>query len=463
MLLCLVSVAPAKSQIVKTAMLDNGMEIVVIEDHRAPIIVHMVFYKVGSADEEEGKTGLAHYLEHLMFRGTKTFSQRDFEEHIANAGGWNNGFTSYDVTAYFQTTPSHMLPLLMEIEADRMVNLDLNDKKIVEERNIVLEERFRSLDNHPIRLLQEKISKALNAPHPYKTSIIGWEKDIRNLTAEDAISFYKTHYAPNNAVLVVGGDTTLEKVVSLAEKFYGVIPKSDYVRKARPEFGPLDGSKIIHMKDERATQALWARDYRLPQITMQDDETTSNESLRKEHIKEYAALDIGLSVLADSWGSWLYKKLADELSLIDNVYQYRVSDVKDAGHISIFIYPKTSKDFDRVANIVDEEIERLKNEPITQAELDRKRISFLASFIYGKDDIVGLARMYGWQYALGGKKEDFLMLETALEEITQQDVQNAAKKFLIKTQSVTGHLTPKQTKTTASIPDGQHKQERLEH
>ena len=207
----------------ETFTLKNGMQVVLVKNHRVPVVTHMVWYKVGSADEGPGETGIAHFLEHLMFKGTKTRKPGEFSAIVARNGGQENAFTSTDYTAYYQTIAKERLELVMEMEADRMTNLVITDQEVEPERLVVLEERRSRIDNRPGSILSEHINSALYLNHPYRNPVIGWEHDIKGLTINRILAFYKKWYAPNNAILVVAGDVTLNVLKPLAEKYYGNI------------------------------------------------------------------------------------------------------------------------------------------------------------------------------------------------------------------------------------------------
>ena len=210
----------------ETFTLDNGMQVVVIPDHRAPVVTHMVWYKVGSADEVARHSGLAHFLEHLMFKGTPDVPDGQFSYIVARNGGSENAFTSYDYTAYFQNVARDRLELVMELEADRMTNLILSEEDVQTERQVVLEERRMRVDNNPAAILGEQVRAAQFYIHPYGWPVIGWQHEIEALTHQDVIDFYKRHYAPNNAVLVVAGDITADELRPLAEAYYGSMSKT---------------------------------------------------------------------------------------------------------------------------------------------------------------------------------------------------------------------------------------------
>ena len=246
--------------------LDNGLELVVIEDHRAPVVVHMVWYRAGSADEPPGASGIAHYLEHLLFKGTDELAPGEFSETVAAQGGTDNAFTSYDYTAYFQRVAADRLGLMMEMEADRMVDLDIRQEDILVERDVVIEERAQRTDSDPGALLGEQRSAAQYLNHPYGRPIIGWRHETDALTLEDALAFYEAHYAPNNAVVVVAGDVEPEEVLALAQEHYGDLePDPAVTPRERPQEPPQVAARRLVMEDARVGQPYVVRTYLAPE------------------------------------------------------------------------------------------------------------------------------------------------------------------------------------------------------
>src|SRR5690606_23072163 len=245
----------------KTATLDNGLQVVVLEDHRAPIVTHMVWYRVGSADEAPLKSGLAHFLEHLMFKGTKSLAPGEFSAVVARNGGQENAFTSYDYTAYFQNVSVDKLPLFMELEADRMQNLQLTDEVVAPELKVVLEERSQRTDSKPGGLFSEQFRAAQYLAHPYRMPVIGWRHELETLTTQDAIDWYNKYYAPNNAILIVAGDVKAEEVFALADKYYGPIPAKPLPERKRVMEPPQLAKRTVEMTDPRVREPSWRQSY----------------------------------------------------------------------------------------------------------------------------------------------------------------------------------------------------------
>ncbi|MFN4170107.1 MAG: M16 family metallopeptidase, partial [Pseudorhodobacter sp.] len=257
---------PASAADVTRFTLPNGLEAVVIEDHRAPVVVHMMWYRTGAADEPPGKSGIAHFLEHLMFKGTENMAPGEFSATVEAQGGDDNAFTSWDYTAYFQRVAADRLDLMMRMEADRMRGLILSEQDVETERGVILEERSQRTDSDPGSLFGEQRRAALYLNHPYAIPIIGWRHEIEALGREDALEFYRTFYAPNNAILIVAGDVTPDEVRALAETHYGPIePTPDLPPRVRPAEPPHLSERRLSMADPRVAQPYAIRTYLAPQ------------------------------------------------------------------------------------------------------------------------------------------------------------------------------------------------------
>src|SRR5262247_1339633 len=247
--------------------LANGLTLVVVPDNRAPVVTHMVYYRVGSADEPPGVSGIAHFLEHLMFKSTEKLKNGEFSAIVARLGGQQNAFTTSDYTAYFQRVSKDQLKTMMEMEADRMVNLRLDPKEVETERQVIIEERRVRTENVPSSILAEQMSATLYQNHPYRVPVIGWMHEMAKLSREDALAFYKRFYAPNNAIVVVAGDVTLEEVKSLAQAAYGSLkPSADIKARVRPQEPPHRAARRVELKDPRAGNASVRRYYLAPSI-----------------------------------------------------------------------------------------------------------------------------------------------------------------------------------------------------
>jgi len=294
-------IAPARAEPRASEFtLANGMQVVVIPDHRAPVVTHMVWYKVGAADEPKGVSGIAHFLEHLMFKSTDKIAVGEFSKIISRLGGQDNAFTGQDVTSYHQRISKERLATLMVMEADRMANLRLTKEEVATERQVILEERRSRIDNNPAALLDEQMNAALYLSHPYGIPVIGWEHEMAMLSREDALRFYKHYYAPNNAILIVAGDVAPEEVKALAEETYGKVPANPEVgARKRPQEPAHIATRRLVLKDARAGNASLHRYYVAPSYT------TAKPG-------EAESLELLMKIVADGSTSRLYKKLVVE-------------------------------------------------------------------------------------------------------------------------------------------------------
>jgi len=409
--------------------LSNGMEVVVIPDHRAPVVTHMVWYKVGAADEPRGVSGIAHFLEHLMFKSTDKIAVGDFSKIISRLGGQDNAFTGQDVTAYHQRIAKEQLKTLMEMEADRMVNLRLTDDEVTPERQVIIEERRSRIDNNPGALLDEQMNAALYLSHPYGVPVIGWAHEMAKLSRQDAMRFYKRYYAPNNAILVVAGDVTVEEVKKLAEETYGKLPANPEVEtRERPQEPPQIAERRLTLKDPRAGNASFHRYYIAPSyVTAKPGEAE--------------ALDLLMKIVADGSTSRLYRKLVvDEKVAATTGGSYSGYGL-DSGSISIYAVGADG-DLKPVEDEVNAVLDDVRKNGVTELELERAKKALIADYIYESDNQASLARRYGWAVAIGRKISDVEAWPEALAKVTVDDVKKAADSYLDSRHSVTGWLLP---------------------
>ncbi len=410
--------------------LDNGMQVVVIPDHRAPVVTHMVWYRVGAADEPPGVSGIAHFLEHLMFKGTKEIAPGEFSKIISRNGGQDNAFTGQDATAYHQRIAKDRLGMMMKMEADRMVNLRLLEKDVVTERKVVLEERRSRTDNDPSSILGEQIQAALYQNHPYAKPIIGWNHEIEQLSQEDAISFYKKYYAPNNTILVVAGDVEPEEVLKLAKETYGKVPGGKpFPRRIRVKEPPHKAARRVILKDPRAGKPIFQRVYLTPSYTTAEP-------------GEAEALDLLMNIAGSGTTSRAYKKLVVEDKIADTTGSYYTGSSLDSGRIGIYGVSTAKDGLDAVEKKWDEVLDDIIKNGVTQSELDRVRRTYIASYVYGSDSQTSLARRYGWGLVVGRTVKDINEWPERLKKVTVEDIQKVAKKYFNIKNSVTGILLP---------------------
>jgi zinc protease len=422
-------ITPAFAEEVTTFTLDNGMEVVVIEDHRAPVATHMVWYRVGAADEPAGTSGIAHFLEHLMFKGTETVAPGEFSATVAAQGGSDNAFTSWDYTAYFQRVAADRLDLMMRMEADRMRNLRLTEEDVVTERQVILEERSQRTDSDPGALLGEQRMAAQYMNHPYAIPIIGWRHEMEQLDREDALAFYREYYAPNNAILVVAGDVDPDAVRAMAETHYGPLaPTPDLQPRVRPSEPPQLAERRLSLSDPRVAQPYVIRSYLAPE--------------RNAGAQDKAA---ALTVLAELLGgsgntSVLAKALTFDDPKATYVSAFYDGTSMDAATFGLVIVPVPGVTLDEAEAAMDATIAQFLKDGVDEAAFQRIKTQIRAAQIYGKDNVDGLARKYGEALAIGLTVEDIQSWPDVLQAVTPEDVMAAAAEVLDRRRAVTGHL-----------------------
>jgi zinc protease len=423
---------PARADVrAESFQLANGMDVVVIPDHRAPVVTHMVWYRVGAADEPPGKSGIAHFLEHLMFKATETMKSGEFSKTIARLGGQDNAFTSQDVTAYFQRIARDRLPTVMKMEAERMTKLQLAEKEVITERDVIKEERRSRTDNNPSAILGEEMAAALFKSHPYGIPIIGWMHEIAELSREDALAFYKRHYAPNNAILVVAGDVTGDDVRKLAEETYGTIPRNDAVNAyKRPTEPPQNAARRLELVDERAGEPIFQRHYLAPSYASAKD-------------GEAEALDLLLKIVASGPTSRLYKDLVVDRKIASSVSGYYSGHGKEYGRIVVYGVPSRGQTLEELEAAIGKGLAAIVANGISEAELERAKRVFIADYVYESDNQSTLARRYGFGLVVGQTIEDIETWPDAIRKVKLDDLKRAAAKHFDIKSSVTGYLRPK--------------------
>ncbi len=417
-----------EEEAVTTFTLDNGMDVVVIEDHRAPVVQHMVWYRAGSADEPIGSSGVAHFLEHLLFKGTDTLAPGEFSATVAANGGNDNAFTSYDYTAYFQRVAADRLELMMRMEADRMRNIRLSENDILTERDVILEERNQRTENNPRALFGEQMNAAQYLNHRYGVPIIGWKHEMETLDMEDALSFYETHYAPNNAILVVTGDVDSDEVRALAEKYYGVIPANpDLPERVRSQEPPHTAERRLTFKDPRVAQPYVQRSYLAPERDPGAQETA-------------AALFLLAELLGGSTTSYLNEKLQlDQQIAVYAGSFYRGVSLDDTT-FDLLVVPAEGVSLQEAEDAMDQAVADFIAEGVNEEDLDRIKMQLRASQIYARDNVDGIGNRYGRALTSGLTVEDVQAWPDILQAVTGDEIIAAARDVLQREASVTGWL-----------------------
>ena len=428
--LCLTS--PVLADDVTTFSLENGMEVVVIEDHRAPVVTHMVWYKVGAADETPGHSGIAHFFEHLMFKGTDDVAPGAFSEIVEAQGGNDNAFTSWDYTAYFQRVAADRLDLMMTLEADRMRDLRLSEEDVLTERNVIIEERKSRTDSNPGSLLSEQMRAAQYLNHRYGIPIIGWAHEIAALNREDALAFYQLYYAPNNAILVVAGDVDPAEVKVLAEKHYGPLKPSEGIApRIRPTEPPQLAERRLTLRDGRVSDPYVIRSYLAPERNPGDQ-------------SKAAALTILAELLGGSGTTSLFAQGLQFGEAPVAVYSSAFYDggSLDVGSFGMVVVPMPGVTLEAAEAAMDKVVATFLETGPDPEDFARIKTQIRAAEIYGRDNVDGLARTYGEALTVGLSVKDVQDWPAILAAVTPEDVMAAAAEVLNRNSAVTGYLMP---------------------
>ncbi len=420
--------------------LDNGLDVVVIEDHRAPVVVQMVWYRIGAADEMPGKSGIAHYLEHLMFKGTDTLAPGEFSKTVTANGGMDNAFTSYDYTAYFQRIAADRLELVMRMEADRMANLRIGEADWQAERQVVLEERAQRTDSDPGALFSEERAAAQYLNHPYGRPVIGWRAEMEGLTRQDALDWYQAHYAPDNAILIVAGDVTPARVRELAQTYYGPIPPAGHDKtRSRPQEPPQRAPRQMEFVDARVAQPVLYRSILAP-------ERNPGEQ------RKAAALTVLAELLG---GSPQTSVLGRELMLTGkavHVGAYYDGLTVDPTTFTLVVVPADGMSTDEAEAALNAALSRFLETGVDAGQLDRVRAQVHANQIYARDSAHGRAYDYGQGLAIGLGVADVNAWPDLLAEVGADEVEAVARELLTSTATVTGWLLPPQQAAAEGLP-----------
>lgn len=418
----------ADSEQVTYFTLDNGMEVVVVEDHRAPAVQQMVWYRAGSADEPKGSSGVAHFLEHLLFKATDKMESGEFSATVAANGGRDNAFTSYDYTAYFQRVAADRLELMMQMESDRMKNIRLTPENIGTERDVIIEERNQRTENSPGALFNEQLNAAQYLNHRYGVPVIGWRHEMEALDLDDALSFYETYYSPNNAILVVSGDVEPEAVRALAEKYYGAIPANpDLPPRLRTQEPPQTAARRLTFYDARVAQPYVTRSYLAPE--------------RDPGAQEKAA---ALTILAEILGGGTTSFLAEKLQFDTQVATYTGAFYRGASlddtTFTLVVVPAADVTLQQAEDAMDAALASFMQDGVDQAQLDRIKLQTRAEQIYARDDAESVANRYGQALAIGLTVQDVQDWPKVLDAVTADDIMQAAAEIFDRRTSVTGWL-----------------------
>ena len=420
--------ATAASTGVTTFELENGMQVVVVEDHRAPVVQHMVWYRAGSADETSGTSGVAHFLEHLLFKATDTLAEGELSATVAANGGRDNAFTSFDYTAYFQRVAADRLEIMMRMEADRMRNIRLTETNIETERKVIIEERNQRTENNPRALLSEQMRAVQYHNHRYGVPIIGWMHEMEALDMEDVLGFYETYYHPNNAILVVSGDVEPDEVRRLAARYYGVIPENtDLPKRQRSAEPPQTAERRVLLRDARVAQPYVSRSYLATERNSGD-----------QHMA--AALTLLADLLGGGTTSYLTEKLQFETQKAVYTSAFYGGVSLDDATFSVVIVPTVDLSLEEAEDAMDATLAQFLVDGVDEDRLARIKYQLRASEIYGRDNVDGIANRYGRALASGLTVEDVQSWPEVLQAVTADEIMAAARKVLVRNASVTGWL-----------------------
>lgn len=420
---------PAAAEDVTSFRLDNGLEVVVIEDHRAPVVVHMVWYRAGAADEKPGLSGVAHFLEHLMFKGTDDLAPGEFSRVVEANGGSDNAFTSQDYTGYFQRVAADRLDLMMQMEADRMRDLVLSEEDWQTEREVVLAERVQRTDSEPGALFGEQRMAAQYLNHPYGIPVIGWRHEIEALTREDALDWYRLYYAPNNATLIVAGDVEPAEVRRLAEEHYGPLePSPGIAERARPAEPPQLAERRIRFSDPRVAQPYLIRTYLAPERDAGDQRAAAALTILAEILGGSTQTSVlGRKLQFDSQTALYTSAFYDGVSLDDTTF-------------GLVVVPAEGLGLAEAEAEMDEVLDEFLASGVDPAQFERIKTRIRAAEIYARDNVDGRARRYGAALTSGLTVADVQGWPAILASVTEEEVMAAARDVLDRRRAVTGWL-----------------------
>jgi zinc protease len=434
LLFVLIQSAQAKVFSPESFTLSNGMQVVVVTNHRAPVVTHMVWYKAGAMDEKQGRSGAAHLLEHLMFKGTKAHPDGAFSKIVARNGGRENAFTTQDDTAYFQSVAADRLELMMQLESDRMVNLQMTQKDFDTEREVVREERRMRIENDPSSRLSEQATAAFYMNYPYRNPTIGWDYEIKALTHDDVMDFYRSWYAPNNAILVVVGDVTVDQVRPLAEKYYGTIPVRELPARVEWHEPPAAAAERVTLADPDVKQASWTRRYHAPSYMYGET--------------RYA---YPLQVLADILGgdttSRIYRSLVVDQKVAAGAGAWYDATSRGPTSFGFYATPLPGGNLKAVETAINAEIEKVVRDGVSEDEVKRSIARLQAEAIYARDSLHTPARVLGGGLAIGMTIDQIEAWPDRIGAVTAEQVNEAAKAVLATEASMTTELLPKNSDT----------------
>ena len=409
----------------KEFYLDNGLRVIVVENKRAPVVSQMIWYNFGSGVEKKGQSGLAHFMEHLMFKGTSNFPKNYFSNFLSRVGGSENAFTSYDYTAYFQIFPSEHIEKIIEMEADRMKNIILDRDLVETERLVILEERYQRIDSDPSSILDESMKSILFPNDYYGRPIIGWKSEIQNLSYEDVINFYKKNYGPNNAVLILSGDIDVDNAKSLTKKYYGPIERVNDTKKNTTQNPQIKTSIVVEHSNKDISQPIWKKLYRTKSYT--------------NSIIDGIALDIGLKILMGGTSSLVYDKLVNDKKMFSMVGGFYQGLSKGDGYIYLYAIPIKEISSKKINIILNDEI-KSSIENITQEMIEIEKKKYIHNSVYRMDGILKPSEIIGEAISVGLELDDIENWNKNLERVNMKMIKESLMKFYNNKNFVIGNL-----------------------
>lgn len=422
----------------QTATLENGLQIVVIENSRAPVLTHMIWYQVGSADEPrgDGVSGAAHFLEHLMFKGSKALSPGEFSKLIRSIGGNDNAFTSWDYTAYFQSIPSQYLRAVMALEADRMMNLSILDKDIESEREVIIEERRMRTDNDPKALFMEQLRSAMFQNSPYAEPIIGWRDEMPKLERQDVLSYYQTWYSPSNAILVVSGDVKFEDAVKWAKETYGKVPARSVPIHTRSTVQDRTADLRLIMSDDAVRQPMLMKGWVVPSFA--------------EDKRAYIGFEVLTEALSGGAATRLYQTLVVEKKKAVSISLSYDGDARGQGSLWLYAMPTPDTTMEELEKEIEILFREIVGNGVTQDAVEKAKTRLIDQAMFARDSVAGPAMVIGQALAVGATLDDIEYWPRDVEKITREEVQTLFDIYLNpvtpKRLPVTGLLLPKESK-----------------
>jgi zinc protease len=429
--LCWLASAPALAAeaAIGSFTLPNGLEVVVVENHRVPAVSHMIWYRVGATDDPPGKSGLAHFHEHVMFLGTAAYKAGEFSALVARKSGQQNAFTGHDATSYYITIAKEHLGLAMALEADRMRGLTPSDVAVDNEKQVILEERRMRIENNPQALLGEQVDAALFRHHPYRLPVIGWMHEMEGLTKADVLAFHRAWYHPNNAIVIISGDVTLDEARKLATQHYGPLKRATLPERRWNSEPPQLAPRHLSLEHANVKQPVWSRSY-------------ATASLAHGDKAQAMPLMLAAQLLGGGKTSRLYQSLVVEKKLASRASVDYSGFNLGPGRMEIEVVPEAGISMDAIEQAVDAELQQFLAKGAQEAELARAKTLLKAESIYAREGLTSMARIMGWLRILGLGSDYFTLWPELVERVSADEVRTAAKAAFNPNQSVTAVLLP---------------------